>query len=141
MQLDLQALELIGECGTLPVAEDDEVTRRFAMLIEGECDELSRLEAARKYGYTRQRYAQLLDTYRQQESAALCGKPRGPNRNYRRGDELVRRIVRHRFLEPAASAEVIAQKLRQMGFLISTRSVERTIADYGLQKKPIPEGV
>lgn len=137
MQLDLQALELIGECGTLPVAEDDEMTRKLAMLIEGECEGLSRPEAARKYGYTRQRYAQLLEAYRQQGSAALCSKPRGPKRNYRRSDELVRQIIRHRFLDPAASAEVIAQKLRQMGFLISTRSVERTIADYGLQKKTL----
>jgi hypothetical protein len=36
------------------------------------------------------------------------------------------------------SAEVIAQKLRQTGFVISTRSVERVIEDYGLQKKTLP---
>ena len=60
---------------------------------------------------------------------------RGPKHNYRRTDELVRQVIRHRFLDPEASADVIAQKLRQTGLPISTRSVERVIADYGLQKK------
>jgi len=36
-----------------------------------------------------------------------------------------------------ASTDVIAQKLRQAGWVISTRSVERTIAYFGLQKKTL----
>ena len=47
-------------------------------------------------------------------------------------------MIRHRFLDPDASAEVIAQKLRQTGFAISTRSVQRVIDEYGLQKKTLP---
>jgi hypothetical protein len=43
--------------------------------------------------------------------------------------------MRHRFLDPDATAEVIAQKIRQTGLQISTRSVERVIEDFGLQKK------
>jgi hypothetical protein len=46
-------------------------------------------------------------------------------------------VIRHRFLDPEASAGVIAQKLRQTGFVISTRSVERAIADFGLQKQTL----
>ena len=137
MQFDLQVQQLVGEHGILPVAEDDEVTRKLAMLIEGECEGLGGAKAARKYGYSRQRYAQLLHAYQEQGSVALHSKPRGPKRNYRRTDELVRQVIRHRFLDPDASAEVIAQKLRQTGFVISTRSVERVIADYGLQKKTL----
>jgi len=45
--------------------------------------------------------------------------------------------MRHRFLDPEASADVIAQKLRQTHFPISRRSVQRTIADLGLQKKTL----
>jgi hypothetical protein len=51
---------------------------------------------------------------------------------------LVRQVIRHRFLDPEASPEVIAQKLRQTGFTISTRSVERVIAEYAIQKKTLP---
>ena len=37
--------------------------------------------------------------------------------------------------DPDASADIIAQKMRQAGFPVSTRSVERVIEKYGLQKK------
>ena len=65
----------------------------------------------------------------------LAGGKRGPKNNYRRTDEVVRQIIRHRFLDPKASAEVISQKLRQAGFTASVRSVERVIESYCLQKK------
>jgi len=50
---------------------------------------------------------------------------------------VVRQVIRHRFLDADASAQVIGQKLRQAGWVVSTRSVERVIADYGLQKKTL----
>ena len=135
MHFDLQKQQLVGSRGSLPVDPQDEVTRKLAMLIEGQCEGLGPSQAAEKLGYTKQRYFQLLHAYEELGSAGLASKLRGPKRNYRRTDELVRQVVRHRFLDPGASPEVIAQKLRQTGFAISTRSVERVIAEYGLQKK------
>jgi hypothetical protein len=105
------------------------------MLIEGECEGLGPIKAAEKYGFSKQRYFQIRDAFEQGGAQALANKRRGPKRNYRRTDELVRQVIRHRFLDPEASADVIAQKLRQTSFPISTRSVERVIAEYGLQKK------
>jgi transposase len=137
MLFDQRSQELVGAHGTLPVGEKDEVALKFAMLVEGECEGLGPSEAARKYGYTKQRYFQLLHAYKDLGSTALSSKARGPKRNYRRTDELVRQVIRHRFLDPEASVEVIAQKLRQTEFAISTRSVERVIAEYGLQKKTL----
>ena len=49
----------------------------------------------------------------------------------------VLKVIRHRFLDPEASPEVIAQKLRQTQHSLSIRSVQRVIADYGLQKKTL----
>jgi hypothetical protein len=137
MRFDPQSSQLLGEQGSLPVAGHDEVTRKLAMLIEGECEGLGPLKAAEKYGYSKQRYFQLREVYKQEGSAGLLSKLRGPKSNSRRTDELVRQVIRHRFLDPQASADVIAQKLRQTGFVISTRSVERVIAEYGLQKKTL----
>ena len=137
MQFDLESRSLVGEHGELPVADHDEVTRKLAMLIEGQCEGLGPSQAAEKFGYTKQRYFQLLHAYEDLGSSALCSKLRGPKRNYRRTDEVVRQVIRHRFLDPEASPDVIAQKLRQTGFAISTRSVERVIAEYGLQKKTL----
>jgi hypothetical protein len=128
-------LQLVGPAGQLEVRGDDEVTRKLLMLIEGECDGLGPIEAAKKFGYSKQRYFQLRATYRQQGAAGLQSHKRGPKHNYRRTPELVRQVIRHRFLDPEASLEVIAQKLVQSGWTISVRSVDRVIAEYGLQKK------
>lgn len=128
---------IVGDHGSLKVAQDDEVSRKLVMLIEGECEGLGPIKAAEKYGFTKQRYFQLRRAFDQGGAQALASKTPGPKRNYRRTGELMRQVIRHRFLDPEASADVIAQKLRQTGFAISTRSVERVIADYGLQKKTL----
>ena len=137
VQFNHQQRALQGTVGTLPVRENDVVTQKLAMLIEGECEGLGPGQAAEKFGYTRQRYFQIRCAFLEQGASALVDKPRGPKRNYRRTSEVVRQVLRHRFLDPEASAEVIAQKLRQNGWTVSTRSVQRVIADYGLQKKTL----
>jgi hypothetical protein len=135
LQFDLQLQQFVGPNGTLSVLHDDEITRKLAMLLEGECQELGPLGAARKFGFSKQRYFQLRQAFADRGALALQSRKRGPKRNYRRTDEVVRQVIRHRFLDPEASAAVIAQKLRQSGWVISTRSVERIIEHFGLQKK------
>jgi transposase len=135
LRFDLQLRQFIGDQGVLPVPDNDEVTRKLAMLIEGECQGLGPLRAAAKFGLSKQRYFQLRHAFTSGGALALASQKRGPKSNYRRSDELVRQVIRHRFLDPDASAAVIAQKLRQAGWTISTRSVERVISHFGLQKK------
>ncbi len=132
---DLDNLSLVGSAGSLDVLKDDEITRKLAMLIEGDCEGLGPAQAAKKYEFSRQRYFQLRTAFREHGALALLSQKRGPKHNYRRTDEVIRQVIRHRFLDPEASAEVIAQKLRQCGLNISTRSVERVIEQFGLQKK------
>jgi hypothetical protein len=126
---------LVGPSGSLPVLEGDEITRKLAMLFEGQCEGLGPSKAALKYGYSKQRYFQLLHEFESHGAISLKSKPRGPASNYRRTEEIIRQVIRHRFLDPDASAEVIAQKIQQAGRFISIRSVERIIGDFGLQKK------
>jgi hypothetical protein len=137
MRFDHKLSALVGEGGSLAVSKEDEVIRKFAMLVEGECEGLGPLKAAEKFGYTKQRYFQIRAAFLDQGSAALASQTRGPKSHYRRTSEVVRQVIRHRFLDPAASPDVIAQKMRQSGLVLSTRSVERVIADYGLQKKTL----
>jgi hypothetical protein len=129
---------LMGPRGTLAVAPQDEITRKLAMLIEGECEGLGPIAAAEKFGYSKQRYFQIRQAYLAGGASALVSQKRGPKTNYRRTSEVVRQIIRHRFLDAHASPAVITQKLRQTGLPISLRSVERVIAEYGLQKKTPP---
>ena len=128
---------LVGSAGSLLVPDQDEITLKLAMLFEGQCEGSGPSKAAAKFGYTKQRYFQLLHQFRIQGASGLLRKRTGPKGHFRRTDEIVRQIIRHRFLDPEASAEVIAQKLRQTQHLLSIRSVHRVIADFGLQKKTL----
>ena len=137
LQFDPKTHQLTGPTGALPIADSDPLAARFLMLVEGECLDGNIAAIARKYGYCRQRYYQILHAFQQGGLPALQPHKTGPKSNYRRTDQAVRQVLRHRFLDPEASPEVITQKLRQTHFPISQRSVQRVIADYGLQKETL----
>ena len=134
---DQKQPQLTGSAGSLLVIPDDEITLKLAMLYEGQCEGLGPTKAATRFGYTKGRYFQLLHLCQQHGAIALQSKLTGPKSNYRRTDEIVRQVIRHRFLDPETSAEVIAQKLEQTHHPLSIRSIHRVIADYGLQKKTL----
>src|ERR1700722_16570578 len=125
LQLDSQQGQLLGPSGALPLAGHDEVSCKLAMLIAGECLGLGPVAAASAFGYSKQRYFQLREAFAHQGAAALVNHAPGPGRSYRCTEEAVRQAVRHRFLDPNASAEVIAQKLTQSGSPLHTRRGER----------------
>jgi transposase len=132
-----QHLLFSGPNGSLSVSDDDVLLRRLAMLLQGQCENSSVSHAAALFGYSRQRYYQLLDCFEQQGALGLLPDTPGPKSDYRRTEQIIRLVIRYRFLDPDCSVDVVAQKLRQQGHPISTRSVERIVADYGLQKKTL----
>jgi hypothetical protein len=127
----------VGPHGSLSIDPDDEVSVKLAMLVKGECGGIGPSQAAQEFGFSRQRYFQLRNLFQAHGAAGLISDRRGPRTNYRRTREVVCQVVRYRFLDPDLSGEVIAQKLRQNGFAISTRSVDRILAEFGLQKKTL----
>ena len=137
LQFNPASHQLTGPAGSLAIAPDDALARRFLMLLEGQCLHESIITVVEKYGYCRQRYYQLLEAFQQGGLPALQPKKTGPKSNYRRTEQVVRQVLRYIFLDTDASAQVVAQKLRQTHFSISLRSVRRIIADYGLQKKTL----
>jgi transposase len=137
MHLDLSNYHVTGPSGCLVGSDGDEILGKLAMLIEGECEGLGATAAAAKYGYTRQRYYQLLAAFNRGGTLALLSQKTGPKRPSRRTQPVTREVIRHRFLDPDASADVIAQKIRQAGTAISERSVSRVLDEFGLQKKTL----
>ena len=137
ISLSKSQLRFTGPAGSLRIPKDDEVSRRLAMLIDGECEGLGPSKAAEKFNFTRQRYYQILDDFLERGAEGLLLQTPGPKSDYRRTEQVVRLVLRCRFLDPDASPAVIAQKIRQQSLSISQRSVERIIADYGLQKKTL----
>jgi len=130
-------LTLVGPKGKISLKCDDEILHKLSMLFEGECEGLGVTNASKKFGYSRQRYYQLLNKLIDEGALALKSKKSGPKCNYRRTFEIIRQIIRHRFLDPDASTKVIAQKFNQSGYQVGIRSVERVISEYGLQKKTL----
>ena len=115
------------------IKQDDKLAIKFSMIMEGQL--FGREEACKKYGYSEIRYYQILKQYRQKGLSGLIEKKRGSNKQPVRTEEKIKEVIRQRYLDPFQSAEVIAQRMNQKGMKISVRSVERTITEYGLQKK------
>ncbi len=135
MEKNKEIISLKGPKGSMDIDANDNLTKKLAMIIEHKCLGVKATEVAKKYGYSRSRYFQIQGAFEKGGSEALKKKKRGPQRNYVRTETINNQIMRHRFLDPDASAAVIAQKMRQSGYKVSQRSVERTITELGLQKK------
>jgi len=121
---------------SLTIKPTDTTAWKLMMLIDAATSkEESIAQIADNYGYTREYFYVIKNDFEDKGSQALSDKAMGPKRNYKRTDEIEKQIIRHRFLDPDANSEVIAQKMNQTGHIISQRSVERTINEYGLQKK------
>ena len=79
LQFDPKTQQLTGPAGSLSVPATDEQTRRFLMLVEGQCLQAQVADTAKKYGFCRQRYYQMLAAF----SRAACppSSPRRPAPN------------------------------------------------------------
>lgn len=121
---------------SLNIEPTDTIAWKFLMLLEAAWSKDETIEnIAHRYGYTREHFYTIKSNYEKGGCLSLLDQPKGPKVNYKRTDEIEKQIIRHRFLDPEANCAVIAQKMNQSGFIISQRSVERTINSYGLQKK------
>lgn len=135
MKANLEEKSLQGTI-SLTVSPKDTVAWKLLMLFDAASGDKARIEdIAKKYGYTREHFYVIKKTFETKGSQGLMDKPQGPKRNYRLTKEIEKQIIRHRFLDPEASSEVITQKMQQAGYVISQRSVERAINEWGLQKK------
>jgi len=124
-----------GPGGYLKINNDDTVGLKLAMIFENQCLGVQAKIVAKKYGISRGRFYQIKNAFKIGGSESLREKKKGPSKNYKRTESIVNQIIRMRFLDPDITVGVITQKLKQMGFNISQRSVERTITEYGIQKK------
>jgi hypothetical protein len=106
MHFDITPEAFIGPDGSLSIGTDDEVSLKLAMLIKGECGSGGPSQAAKEFGFSRQRYFQLRTLFHQHGAAGLVSRRRGPKTNYRRTKEAVSQTVRYRFLDPDISSVV-----------------------------------
>ena len=127
--------EIIGPRGRLPLKKNDHAARKLVLLVLAECLGEHVADAAKACGYTRARYYQVQQDYLRGGTDALRRRKPGRTCNTVLTPDVEREIVRHVVLDPEATTRVVAQRMNQQGTDVSQRSVQRTTAKYGLQKK------
>jgi hypothetical protein len=123
-----------GPAGALAVPPHDAAGRDVAMLVEGETSGRPLDDVLREYGCTRQVYESRLRTFRDRGLAGLISA--GPSRaDAKRPGDIVRFIVTARLREREREPAAIAADLGRMGYRVSVRNVERTLAGFGLLRR------
>jgi transposase len=125
-----------GPGGVLPFRSEDEAGRDLHMLIVGETSGRPLEDVLSEFGRSRSTYYEKLRRFREIGLEGLLPQPPGPRNAWRRPLEVVRFIVRARLREPERSAPEIASQLERLGHLVSVRTVERTLTQFGLTRGP-----
>jgi transposase len=128
------AHEIRGPGGVLPIHAKDEAALDLVMLVEGETSGRSLEEILRQYGRSRSTYYEKLRRFREEGLEGLLGRPPGPRAPWRRPLEVIRFIVTTRLRHPDRTAQEIAAELSRLGHVVSMRSVERTLTQFGLTR-------
>src|SRR3989304_3775145 len=79
----------VGPAGALSVRADDEIAQKLLMLLEGECEKCGPLQAARKFGYSKQRSFQHASLFHEGGATSPYNQDRFPFRINRRTAEVV----------------------------------------------------
>ena len=126
--------EIKGPGGSLQLLAEDEAAIDLVMLIEGETSGRDLDEVLAEFGRSRSTYYEKLRRFREGGVQGLLARPPGPRTAWRRPLEVVRFIVTSRLRHPERSAADIAEELARQGHSVSTRSVERTLTQFGLTR-------
>ena len=128
--------EIKGPGGVLPLRPQDEAAVDLAMLIEGETSGRPLDDVLLAWGRSRSTYYEKLRRFRECGVEGLLARPPGPRSAWRRPLEVVRFIVTTRLRHPDRSLVDIAEHLGRLGHRVSVRSVERTLSQFGLTRRP-----
>lgn len=72
-----------GPVGKLAIQAQDKLAKKMGMLFEVKCLGKIPEKVAQKYGYTKQRYYQLLDAYQNEGMNGIMNKKPGPKNKIR----------------------------------------------------------
>ena len=126
-----------GPGGSLPLLPDDDAAHDLAMLIEGETSGRPLEEVLAEFGRSRSSYYEKLQRFREEGLAGLLPRQPGPRGPWRRPLSVIHHIVAARLRDPNCRAEAITEDLQRQGVSISVRSVERTLAEFGLTRRGV----
>ena len=140
MRRNTRQNEIRGPGGSLPLRPGDEAAADLVMLIEGETSGRDLDQVLSEFGRSRSTYYEKLRRFREQGLEGLLARPPGPRSAWRRPIEVVRFIVTTKLRHPERTPTTIATELSSLGHTVSVRSVERTLAQFGLTRPRTAQG-
>lgn len=119
----------------------DPIQTRYEMVRELILSGESKEKICQSYGYTRASGHIYQKAWRENRWKGLNDKPRGPQRNYIRTEDIEERVLSIRFKGPELDMYDIRDLLEKEGKQISARSVARILSEHGVTLKKTKKAV
>lgn len=113
----------------------DPTQTRYEMVRELTLSNEAKEKTCRSYGYTRASGHIYQKAWQENRWEGLKDKPKGPQRNYVRTDDVEEKVLSIRFKRPELDMYDIKDLLKKEGKVISARSVARILSKHGVTLK------
>ncbi|MHB8280644.1 MAG: hypothetical protein ACYDIA_23820 [Candidatus Humimicrobiaceae bacterium] len=121
--------------GIVTFSKNQVVQKKVSMVTLGELSNLPKIQIAKTFGYlTRKSYYDIRNAVLNGSIEDLVPKLTGPKSAPKRTRELEVLVIKMRF-ETDYNMYEITDKLKDLGFDVSSRLICQILADYGLSKK------
>ena len=124
-----------GERGKFVIDLRDPIQTRYEMVRDLILSSKPKEKICGRYGYTRASGHIYQKAWGENRWEGLKDKPRGPQRNYVRTEDVKQRVLSIRFKRPELDMYDIRDLLEKQGKIISARSVARILSEHGVTLK------
>jgi len=124
-----------GPRGRFVIDLRDPIQTHYEMVRELSLSGESKERICKSYGYTRASGHIYQKAWGENRWEGLKDKPRGPQRNYVRTEDVEERVLSIRFKRPGLDMYDIRDLLEKEGEIISARSVARILSEHGVTLK------
>lgn len=124
-----------GQRGRFIIDLGDPLQTRYEMVRELSLSGGAKEKICSTYGYTRASGHIYQRAWGENKWEGLKDKPRGPQRNYIRTEDIEERVLSIRFNRPELDMYDIRDLLEKEGKIISARSVARILSEHGVTLK------
>lgn len=124
-----------GERGKFVIDLRDSTQTRYEMVRELTLNSEAKEKICRSYGYTRASGHIYEKAWQENRWEGLKDKPKGPQRNYVRTEDVEQKVLSIRFKHPELDMYDIRDLLKNEEEVISARSVARILSKHGVTLK------
>lgn len=126
---------VVGERGKFVIDLRDSTQARYEMVRELTISNGAKEEICRSYGYTRASGHIYQKAWQENRWVGIKNKPKGPQRNYVRTEDVEQKVLSIRFKRPELDMYEIRDLMAKEGKEISARSIARVLSKHGVTLK------